>query len=225
MKIFIIGDIVGKEGVNRTIQILPEYIKKEKIDFVIANGENSADGMGITSQIFEQLIKSGVNVITMGNHTWSKKDIFNILNKKELLVPANYSKNVLGNRYGIYEINNKKIMVVNLIGRVGMEVLSDNPFLKIEEIIEKTNNKVDIIIVDFHCEATAENVAMGYFLDGKVNLVFGTHTHIQTADEKILPKGTAYITDIGMTRTKKISYRNGYKNINKKVYNFYTRKI
>ena len=114
MKIFLIGDIVGNTGVNKVRKVLPEFIEKENIDFVIANGENSADGMGITSQIFENLLKSGVNVITMGNHTWGKKDIFNITDKKELIRPANYCKDVPGKGYEIYKCNNKRICVINL---------------------------------------------------------------------------------------------------------------
>ncbi len=203
MKIFLIGDIVGNTGVNKVRKVLPEFIEKENIDFVIANGENSADGMGITSQIFDNLIKAGVNVITMGNHTWGKKDIFNIIDRKELIRPANYSKDVPGKGYDIFECNGKKICVINLIGRVDMNVLSENPFTMAKDIINEVKNNVDIIIIDFHAEATAEKIAMGYFLDGEVTAIFGTHTHVQTADETILEKGTAYITDIGMTGPEK----------------------
>ncbi|MDO5556036.1 MAG: TIGR00282 family metallophosphoesterase [Clostridia bacterium] len=203
MKILIIGDIVGTSGVRKVKEILSRTIQQEKIDFVIANGENSSDGMGITSKIFKELQTAGVNIITMGNHTWGKKDIFNIINNKNLLRPANYPKNVLGNGYGIYECKGKRIAVINLIGRVDMNILSENPFIVVEDIINKIRDKSDIIIVDFHAEATAEKIAMGYFLDGKVTCVFGTHTHVITADETILEKGTAYITDIGMTGPKK----------------------
>lgn len=203
MKILVIGDIVGQSGVNKVKEILPNLKQKENIDFVIANGENSADGMGITSKIFKELLLSGVNVVTMGNHTWGKKDIFNIIENKNLLRPANYPRDVLGNGYGIYECNGKKIAVINLIGRASMNVLSENPFITADDIVNEIKDKVDIIIVDFHAEATAEKIAMGYFLDGKVSLVYGTHTHVATADEIILEKGTAYITDIGMTGPKK----------------------
>ena len=203
MNILIIGDIVGISAVNKVKNILPNVIKEKKIDFIIANAENSADGMGITSKIFRDLISSGVNVITMGNHTWGKKDIFNILDNKNLLRPANYPESVPGNGYGIFEVNSKKIAVMNLIGRASMNVLSDNPFVKADEIINKIKDEVDAIILDFHAEATAEKIAMGYYLDGKVTCVFGTHTHVETADEQILENGTAYITDIGMTGPKK----------------------
>ena len=203
MNILIIGDIVGVAGVNKVKEILPKFKKDNNIDFVIANGENSADGMGITSKIFKELMLSGVDVVTMGNHTWGKKDIFNIIDNKKLLRPANYPKDVLGNGYGIYECNGKKIAVINLIGRASMNVLSDNPFVTANEIIDKIKDQVDAIIIDFHAEATAEKIAMGYYLDGKVTCVFGTHTHVATADETILENGTAYITDIGMTGPKK----------------------
>ena len=203
MKILIIGDIVGNTGVNKVKQVLPQYIKENNIDFVIANGENSADGMGITSKIFKDLMITGVNVVTMGNHTWGKKDIFNIIEEKNLLRPANYPKTVLGKGYDIYECNGKKICVINLIGRVDMNVLSENPFIVVKDIINEIRNNANIIIVDFHAEATAEKIAMGYYLDGEITCLYGTHTHVQTADEQILEKGTAYITDIGMTGPRK----------------------
>ena len=203
MNILIIGDIVGQSGVNKVKEILPKYKKDNNIDFVIANGENSSDGMGITSKIFKELIMAGVDVVTMGNHTWGKKDIFNIIDNKKLLRPANYPKDVVGNGYGIYECNGKKFAVINLIGRASMNVLSDNPFVIANEIIDKIKDEADAIFIDFHAEATAEKIAMGYYLDGKVTCLFGTHTHVATADETILENGTAYITDIGMTGPKK----------------------
>lgn len=203
MKVLAVGDIVGDVGVRKVKENLKNVIEKNKIDFVIINGENAADGMGITEKIFNDLLKSGGNVITMGNHTWGKKEIFNFINNKQLLVPANYNRNVPGNRYGIYECQGKKIAVINLIGRVDVNLLSENPFMAIDDILEKIKGQADLIFVDFHAEATAEKIAMGYYLDGRVTGVFGTHTHVQTADEKILEKGTGYITDIGMTGAKK----------------------
>ena len=203
MKILAIGDLVGEAGVRKVRNNLKNLKEKEKIDFIIVNAENSADGMGITEKIFNELLSLGVNVITMGNHTWGKKDIFKFVDNKHLLVPANYNRNVPGNRYGIYECNGKKIAVINLIGRVDVNILSENPFMVVDDILEKIKNEADIVIVDFHAEATAEKIAMGYYLDGRVNAVFGTHTHVQTADEQILENGTAYITDIGMTGAKK----------------------
>lgn len=144
----------------------------------------------------------GVDVITMGNHTWGKKDIFCFINNKKIIRPANYPEGVVGNGYGIYECQDKKIAVINLIGRTNMNVLTENPFVIGEKIVNSIKDEVDIIVVDFHAEATAEKIAFAHFLDGKANVIFGTHTHVQTADEKVLENGTAYITDIGMTGPK-----------------------
>lgn len=199
MKILTVGDIVGENGLNKLKEILPNLKQRERIDFVIVNGENVAGGMGITSKDFKQILFSGADVVTLGNHTWSKKDVFNIIDDEKLLRPANYPKDVVGKGYNIYNYKNKKMAVINLIGRTNMGVLSENPFLEADNIIEKIKDKVDYIIIDFHAEATAEKIALANYLDGKVNIIFGTHTHVQTADEMILPKGTAYITDIGMT--------------------------
>ena len=203
MKVLAVGDIVGENGVKKLKQVLPKLIEDESIDFCIVNGENSAGGMGITKKIFQDMLNLNVNVITMGNHTWGKKDIFTFIDHPKLIRPANYSKGVVGKGYGIYECKGKKIGVINLIGRTDMNILSENPFLVVEDIINKIKEKTDIIIVDFHAEATAEKIAMGYFLDGKVTAIYGTHTHVQTADEQILENKTAYITDIGMTGPKK----------------------
>lgn len=203
MKILIIGDIVGNSGVKKVKEVLPTYKKQNNMDFVIANGENSADGMGITKKIYDDLKKCGVDMVTMGNHTWGKKEIFNFIEDESIIRPANYPSNVPGVGYRIKECNGKKIAVINLIGRVDLNVLSENPFLKADEILCEIQKKADIIIVDFHAEATAEKIAMGYYLDGRVTTVFGTHTHVQTADEKILENGTGYITDIGMTGPRK----------------------
>lgn len=203
MNILFIGDIIGNCGVKKVIEILPKLKKEKNIDFVIANGENSAEGMGITAKIYKDLILCGVNVITMGNHTWGKKEIFNIIDNHNIIRPANYPDEVVGKGYNIYNCGEKNIGVINLLGRVDMGVLTENPFLKAKEIIAKIKNETDIIIIDFHAEATAEKIAMGYFLDGKVSAILGTHTHVTTADEVILENGTAYITDVGMTGPKK----------------------
>ena len=203
MKILAVGDIVGRTGLQKLKEVLPKVIKEKNIDFVIVNGENAADGMGITEKIFKEILSLNVNVVTMGNHTWGKKEIFNFINDKHIIRPANYSPNNPGKGYEIYECNGKNIAVINLIGRTTMSVLSENPFLVVKEIIHEIKDVVDIIIVDFHAEATAEKIALSYYLDGEVTILFGTHTHVQTADEEILEKGTAYITDIGMTGPKK----------------------
>lgn len=199
MKILIIGDIIGSSGVKKVIETIPKFKEENNIDFIIANAENSADGMGITQKIFDDLKKSNIDVMTMGNHTWGKRDIFNFIDEPQIIRPANYAKGTPGKGYMIYNYNGKNIAVINLIGRVDIAVLSENPFLTVEEILKEIKDKSDIIILDFHAEATAEKIAMGYFLDGKVTCVYGTHTHVQTADETILNNGTAYITDIGMT--------------------------
>lgn len=199
MKILAVGDIVGENGLNKLKEILPNLKQREKIDFVIVNGENVAGGMGITEKHFKQILNAGGDVVTLGNHTWSKKDIFTFIDDEKLLRPANYPKNVLGKGYNIYNCKNKKIAVINLIGRTNMGILSENPFLEADEIIEKIKDKVDLIVIDFHAEATAEKIALAHYLDGRANIIFGTHTHVQTADEVIMQKGTGYITDIGMT--------------------------
>ena len=203
MNILAIGDIVGEIGVKKIVKELPKLKAKYDIDFCIINGENSAGGMGITKKIFDSLINAGADVITMGNHTWGKKDIFSFIDDKRIVRPANYTKGLPGNDYSIVNKNNKRIAVINLIGRTSMGILSENPFIVANDIYNKLKNQADIFVLDFHAEATAEKIAMGYYMDGKYTIVYGTHTHIQTADEQMLEKGTAYITDIGMTGPKK----------------------
>ena len=203
MKVLAIGDIVGKTGLQKLKETLPNVIREKNIDFVIVNAENAADGMGLTEKMYKEILALNVNCVTMGNHTWGKKEIFNFIDDKHIIRPANYSNNNPGKGYEIFECKGKTICVINLIGRTTMPVLSENPFLVVKDIIEEIKEAVDIIIVDFHAEATAEKIAMGYYLDGKATVVYGTHTHVQTADENILENGTAYITDIGMTGPKK----------------------
>lgn len=202
MKILAVGDIVGDIGLNKLKELLPSIIEKENIDFVIVNAENTSGGMGITIKDFNILSKLKIDAITMGNHTWGKKDIFTFIDNPKLIRPANYSKGVPGKGYNIFNCKEKKIAVINLIGRTDMAVLSENPFTVAEEIIKKLDKEADIIVVDFHAEATAEKIAMKYFLQGKANVLFGTHTHVQTADEEITDGGMGYITDIGMTGPK-----------------------
>lgn len=202
MKVLVVGDLVGNTGLNKLREILPNLIEAENIDFVIVNAENVAGGMGITTRDFSILDKMKVDAITMGNHTWGKKDIFSFIDHPKLLRPANYSKGVPGKGYGIYQCKGKKIAVINLIGRTDVNVQSENPFTRIDEIIDEIKNDVDMIFIDFHAEATAEKIAMKYYIDGKVTAIFGTHTHVQTADEEVTKNGTGYITDIGMTGPK-----------------------
>ena len=202
MNILAVGDIVGSVGIKELKEKLPKVKEENNIDFIIVNGENSAEGMGITENNFKDIISCGANCVTMGNQTWGKKEIFKFIDDPKLIRPANYPKEVCGKGYNIYNVKNKKIAVINLLGRTEMNILTDNPFEVAKNIVNKIKNNVDIIIVDFHAEATAEKKAMGYYLDGEISILFGTHTHIQTADEQILEKGTAYITDIGMTGPK-----------------------
>lgn len=203
MRILAVGDIVGKTGLQKLKDVLPYVIKDKNIDFVIVNGENAADGMGLTEKMYKEILALNVNVVTMGNHTWGKKEIFNFIDHKNIIRPANYPSNNPGRGYEVYECKNKTIAVINLIGRTTMSVLSENPFIVAKDIIDEIKDAVDIIVIDFHAEATAEKIALGYYLDGEATIIYGTHTHVQTADEKILEKGTAYISDIGMTGPSK----------------------
>ncbi|WP_456402390.1 TIGR00282 family metallophosphoesterase [Persephonella sp.] len=200
MKFLIIGDVIGKTGRKALKYFLPELISKEKPDFIVANGENSAGGFGITKKVFDELISMGIDVITSGNHIWDKKEVFQFIDEeKRLLRPANYPPNVNGRGFEIYEKSGKKIGVVNLMGRVFMGIPLDCPFRTFDQIYEMIRDKVDYLIVDFHAEATSEKTAFGFYVDGRADVVFGTHSHVPTADEQVLPNGTAYITDVGLT--------------------------
>ena len=201
MNILIIGDIVGNPGIEAVRRHLSKLKEDLNIDFTIANGENSADGMGITHKILKDLFAFGVDVVTMGNHTWGKKDIFSFIDDEERLVrPANYADGLPGRGSTIINCNEKKIGIINLIGRVEMGGSFDSPFEIGSKVIDKLRaDGAEIIIVDFHAEATAEKKALAYYLKDKANILFGTHTHIQTADEMIYDSGMGYITDVGMT--------------------------
>jgi metallophosphoesterase (TIGR00282 family) len=199
VRIFIIGDVVGEPGRKALFLSLAQIIHEKKIDFVIANGENAAGGFGITGKLAGKLYSYGVDCITSGNHIWRNKDIFRTIQEDpKILRPANYPKNTPGRGWALFEKNGYKIAVLNLLGRVFMEPL-DCPFRTARKEIANIRKEANIIIVDFHGEATSEKMAMGWYLDGMVSAVVGTHTHIQTADERLLPGGTAYITDAGMT--------------------------
>jgi len=191
---------VGRPGRNILKENLKNIIEEYTVDFVIANGENAAGGNGITKKVAEELFETGVNFLTMGNHVWDNKDIFTFIDNEERIIrPLNYPPGTPGKGSKIIEIkNNLKIGIINISGRTYMQNL-DCPFRTCIEEIEKISSITNIIIVDFHAEATSEKQAMGWYLDGKVSAVIGTHTHVQTADERILPGGTAYITDVGMT--------------------------
>ncbi len=200
MKFLFIGDIVGKIGRNATKTLLPSVAGKYRIDLVIANGENAAGGFGITEKTVSEIFGYGVQIITTGNHVWDKKEFIPQISKEDrVLRPLNYPPGVPGFGSIVYTLpNGVKVAVVNLSGRVFMANI-DCPFRAGKETIEKLHAETKIIIIDFHAEATSEKIAFGHYMDGRVSAVIGTHTHVQTADEKILPGGTAYITDVGMT--------------------------
>ena len=204
MNILVIGDIVGTPGMEALRRNISKLKQEFNIDFTIANGENSADGMGITLKILKDMYALGVDVVTMGNHTWGKKEIFSFIDDEDRLIrPANYTKGICGKGYTILPCKNLKIGVMNLIGRVDTGGSYDSPFEVADEEIEKMKKDgADIIIIDFHAEATAEKKALAYYLKDKVNILFGTHTHVQTNDDTIYESGMGYITDVGMTGPK-----------------------
>ena len=200
MKILFIGDIVGKPGRRAVRELLPGIVEERRIDFVIANCENSAAGLGVTAEIVEELYGARIDVLTSGNHIWDKKEVMEFVDDYEtLLRPANYPEGTPGRGRLVKPTpGGIHVGVINLAGRVFMQPL-DCPFRTAEREIEKMKQKAHVIIVDMHAEATSEKIAMGWYLDGRVTAVLGTHTHVQTADDRILPGGTAYITDVGMT--------------------------
>lgn len=200
MKILFIGDIVGKPGRQAVMHLLPDLAEEISPDLIIANAENAAGGKGITQETAEELFRAGVNVLTLGNHVWSRGISFNYLDAETRIVrPANYPDGVPGRGWTVIELRSFcKIGIVNLCGRVFMEQM-DNPFARIDSILETLSHETDVILVDFHGEATSEKSAFAWYVDGRVGAVIGTHTHVQTADERVLPGGTAFITDVGMT--------------------------
>lgn len=198
MKILCIGDIVGRVGRDMVFSYLDKHLYD--YDLVIANGENAAHGKGITKNVYEELKRAGIDGITLGNHTWGCGDVKRILEfEDDIIRPANFDEGCPGVGSMVLKARNGVLVgVINIIGRVYMQP-ADSPFTIVKKEIEKLKKKTNIILVDFHAEATSEKISMGYFLDGEVSAVFGTHTHVQTADEKILQNGTGYITDLGMT--------------------------
>mgnify|MGYP002524581009 CR=1 FL=1 len=201
MKILFIGDIVGRSGREAVLAELENLKYKEDIDFCIANGENASGGLGMSRKAYEELKSAGVDYFTMGNHTFSKPDAGHLLSEGENICrPANYSDPCPGEGYAIVtDSEGRKIAVMNLMGTVYNDIALTNPFLEADKLIEKIKKVTNIIILDFHAEATSEKIAMGQYLDSRVSAVVGTHTHVQTADAAILPGGTSYITDVGMT--------------------------
>lgn len=201
MNILFFGDLVGKPARMALKKILPAYKEKYRIDLVIANGDNLAHGKGVTEKTVEEIIKYGVDIVTCGDHIWdNKKQAVEILKsgKYNLLCPANLPMLDLEKGYQIIEAGGKKVLVINLIGRVFFQKYPDCPFRTVDKILKDNKDNFEIAIVDFHCEATSEKRALGFYLEERVTAVLGTHTHIQTADEEILAGGTAYISDVGM---------------------------
>ncbi len=199
LNILFLGDIIGQPG-SRAVFFHHQRLKKKySIDFTIANGENAADGFGITPELASQFLSSGIDVITSGNHIWQKREILDMLNNDpRVLRPANYPNSVPGKGHNVYQVRNFKICVINVQGRERMYSIND-PFRGVMDIIRTIKNETKVIVVDFHAEEPGEKEALGLYLDGKVSLLVGTHTHVQTADERVLPGGTGYITDVGMT--------------------------
>lgn len=195
LKILFFGDIVGKAGRRAVIQ----YLERERpeVDLIIANVENTAHGFGVQEQHIEELAAAGIDIFTGGNHTFDRKEIFEFIDRyPKVLRPANYPEGTIGKGYCIADVNGEKVAVLNILGRVFMDPL-DSPFYVADKLLQEIRQETDKIFVDFHAEATAEKIAFARYLDGRVSAVVGTHTHVQTADERILPKGTAFLTDAG----------------------------
>ncbi len=199
-KVLAVGDVVGNPGLERVRRHLRQLKRKTGADFAVVNGENAAV-VGLTPNQAEDILDAGADVITMGNHTWSKREIVSYMDDcSRILRPANYAPQVPGRGWGIYETKVGDVAVIDLIGRCNMDYGPNNPFLMIDQILQQIDTK--IILVELHAEATSEKLAMGYMLDGRVSAVWGTHTHVPTADARVLPKGTGYVTDLGMTGPK-----------------------
>lgn len=200
LKILCVGDVVGAPGMDRIRKSL-RYLKRQTgADFVIVNGENAAV-VGITPEQAEDILSAGADVVTLGNHTYSKREIVSYMDDSPaILRPANYAPQAPGRGWGVYESKAGPVAVIDLIGRVNMDYGPNNPFLLVDSILKQLDTP--LVLVELHAEATSEKLAMGYMLDGKVSAVWGTHTHVPTADAQILPKGTGYVTDLGMTGPK-----------------------
>jgi len=198
VKILIVGDVVGRPGRKAFKRYTRELREKHNIDIVIVNGENSAAGKGVSRKALDELYAGGADIVTSGNHIWDKREVYEVIDTDPYLVrPANYPEGAPGKGWCLYPFKAKNVAVINMSGRAFMPDM-DCPFQKIEDVLSEIGQEADIKILDFHAETTSEKMAMGFYLDGRVQVVVGTHTHIQTADERILPNGTAYITDLGM---------------------------
>ena len=199
MRILMVGDVVGRTGRYFFMEQTPELKQARRIDMVVVNGENAAHGKGLTPSIFDELIRGGADVVTTGNHIWDNSSVLQIIDTEPFLLrPANYPEDTPGKGFCIYPLGKKNIGVINMSGRIFMQPPMDDPFRLAEKILTFMKKKCHVILVDFHAEATSEKLAFANYFDGQVTAVIGTHTHVQTADEKILPNGTAYISDLGM---------------------------
>lgn len=199
MRVMILGDVMGRPARRAVRDLVPSLIKKEELDLVVANAENAAGGMGVDIKSAKELTSAGVNVLTSGNHIWKKKEIYSYLDEEETLIrPANYPAGAPGKGWCAWRQDGMSALIINIQGRVFMPNHVEDPFRCVDEILKHQREYGPVIIVDMHAEATSEKNAMGWYLDGRASVVFGTHTHVQTADERILPGGTAYITDVGM---------------------------
>lgn len=200
MRVLFIGDVVGKPGRIMLERYLPELIKSEQVDCVIVNGENAAAGVGINKKIFQEIINFGVDIVTMGNHVWGNRDIFQFIDREERLVrPLNLPPESPGKGYQIVSIGDNKVAVINVLGTIFLSGSSTSPFHHVEAVIKEIRAITPYIFVDFHGEATSEKQAFAWYFDGRVTAVIGTHTHVPTADSRILPRGTAFQCDAGMT--------------------------
>ncbi|MDP4163428.1 MAG: TIGR00282 family metallophosphoesterase [Bacillota bacterium] len=199
MNLLFIGDVVGSPGRDMIKEYVPKLKDKYRPHITIINGENAAGGKGITEQIYRQFLEVGAQAVTLGNHAWDNREIFEFINEAKYLVrPANFPDPTPGKGMVFVRLNDLEVAVINLQGRTFMAPL-DCPFKKADELVEEARKRTPFIFVDFHAEVTSEKQAMGWYLDGRVSAVVGTHTHVQTADSRILPEGTAYLTDVGMT--------------------------
>jgi 2',3'-cyclic-nucleotide 2'-phosphodiesterase len=199
MNILMVGDVYGEPGRQAVAKLVPQLRQAHAIDFCVVNVENAAGGFGVTPAIARQMLEAGADVMTTGNHIWDKREIVEYITRENLLLrPANFPVGTPGAGHVTVKAGPHKIAVLNLMGRVFMLPI-DCPFRKADEILPELRKETPIVLVDMHCEATSESIAMGWYLDGRVSAVVGTHRHVQTADERVLPGGTAYITDLGLT--------------------------
>ena len=199
MRVLAVGDVCGKPGLEQLRRCLRDLQRSRQIDFTVVNGEN-ANVVGVTPAQCEQIFDAGADVITLGNHTWSRSEIRDYLDRvSRCLRPANYAPQCPGRGVGVYDTPFGPVQVLNALGRFTLDANTDNPFVVVDSIVADTPEEIKIRLLDFHAEATSEKLAMGYFLEGRVSAVWGTHTHVQTSDACVLPGGTGYITDLGMT--------------------------